>query len=201
MPFKNQHPLYSVWKGMIARCYNQKSKHYSNYGARGIQVCDRWKAFGVGFKNFVSDMGERPKNYTIERINNDLGYSPENCKWASRAEQQINQRVTRKVVIDGVQYVAATLAKQYGMKTDTIVARAASGLSLAEVVNKQRRVYLDGLKKGGRASGDAKKRRTHCPHGHEYSNENTGTTAYGHRYCKACKRQKAAKDRQTAKLS
>ena len=89
---------YSSWQGMKNRCYNINNPHYKDYGARGIVVCDRWLN---SFCLFFVDMGERPKNLSIDRIDNDKGYSPENCRWATRSQQNHNQR-TRKANKTGV---------------------------------------------------------------------------------------------------
>jgi len=70
--------------------YNLKSKDYQNYGGRGIDMCNRWED---SFSNFLSDMGKRPSiNHSIDRINNDKGYSKENCKWSTKSEQNLNKR-------------------------------------------------------------------------------------------------------------
>lgn len=80
-------PAYHSWHAMKQRCLNVKHSGYKDYGAKDITVCERWRTFSL----FYEDMGDRPANTTLDRINNAFGYEPGNCRWATDAEQHANQ--------------------------------------------------------------------------------------------------------------
>lgn len=80
--------IYYAWKTMRERCRNPNHAKYKDYGERGITVCEQWHSF----INFYNDMGDRPEGTTIDRIDNDLGYYKENCKWSTPKEQALNRR-------------------------------------------------------------------------------------------------------------
>jgi len=87
---------YKSWQSLKKRCYNKNCKDYKYYGERGITVCQEWID---SFENFIKDMGMKPsKEHSIDRINNNLGYFKENCKWATKKEQSNNKRSNRKVI-------------------------------------------------------------------------------------------------------
>jgi hypothetical protein len=96
---KMSHPLYWIHADMIARCRRPSHLRYADYGGRGITVCDRWRGRD-GFWHFVADMGPRPEGttpagrplYTLDRIDNDRGYEPDNCRWATQSQQARNRR-------------------------------------------------------------------------------------------------------------
>lgn len=88
-----RHVLYQVWCALVRRCTDPKSADWPDYGGRGITVCDRWR---TDFAAFLADMGERPSpKHSIDRIKNDRGYEPGNCRWATGSEQALNRRPKR----------------------------------------------------------------------------------------------------------
>lgn len=186
MPFKNPHPLYSVWQGMRRRCLTPTYKQWSDYGGRGISICPEWDSF----HQFVADMGERPQGTSIDRIDNDGPYAPWNCRWATRLEQSRNQRTTKRVEIDGKSYLVCELANKYGLKHETIEDRANKGMSFEQTVKKTRYTDTSGLRKATMVRVSRQLSATHCKRGHEWTPENTGIQTGG-RFCKECRRMRS----------
>ena len=123
-----KYPEYTVWKSMIDRCTRETCKHFHRYGGRGISVCDRWLS---SFEDFLSDMGRRPTNrHTIERVNNDLGYNPENCVWATYYIQSRNTSQTRFIDFNGKKQCLADWAAELGIDRRTLRSRLESKWSI-----------------------------------------------------------------------
>ena len=117
--------VYMAWEAMIQRCTNHKHKYYNIYGGRGITVCDRW----LKFENFLEDMGECPPGLTLERRNNNKGYSPSNCYWATWKQQQRNRRNNRPITHNGKTQLLIEWAEETGIDRKTITARLKRGWS------------------------------------------------------------------------
>jgi hypothetical protein len=123
---------YRAWVSMKKRCNDPNSIGWEYYGGRGIAICDRWKHF----VNFSTDMGECPEGHSIERIDNNLGYEPDNCKWATAVEQNQNKRnvkLTKAVVLEARKlfdegFDIPSIVEQYGINYHTMY-QAVKGLS------------------------------------------------------------------------
>lgn len=113
-------PEYRSWVAMKQRCYNPKTTGYENYGGRGIEVSERWQLFD----NFLADMGRRPtESHSLDRIDNDKGYEPGNCRWATRKEQSSNTRRCRFHEWNGEICTMARLAEIAGLSRPTMFKR------------------------------------------------------------------------------
>jgi len=128
---------------MKQRCNNPNFKYYSDYGGRGIKVCDRW----LKFENFLADMGERPDGRTIERIDNDKGYSIENCRWATRIENANNKRNNRMITVDGETDTISNWCRRIGINKGTVKSRVYRlGWSYEKAITQPVRKYPNEVK-------------------------------------------------------
>lgn len=135
---KTKTPEYAVWAAMKHRCMNENYFCYDDYGGRGIKVCDRWMD---SFLAFLEDMGRRPSpDHSIDRIDNDGDYTPENCRWATDTEQNRNSRRTRDVTWNGKTQCLAAWAEETGIPYNVIGCRLDMGWdierALTEPVNR-----------------------------------------------------------------
>lgn len=110
--YKLEPQLLWIWGEMRKRCLDPNSKHFKNYGGRGITVCARWD----DYYQFVSDMGPRPDGLTLERKDNDRGYEPSNCCWATRYEQAGNRRYCIYVDDAGERVNLKEYCRRHGLK-------------------------------------------------------------------------------------
>jgi hypothetical protein len=130
---------YRVWRGMLTRCGNPKDHTYHNYGGRGITVCERW----LKFKNFSADMGRRPsKDHSIDRINNNGNYEPENCRWATIAEQRSNQRTNTLLTYQGRTQIMKAWASELGILPSTLRERLVRGWTTERALSTAPRRYV-----------------------------------------------------------
>ena len=124
-------PAYSSWKNMLTRCQNPKSPNYKYYGGRGIQVCERW----ANVETFLSDLGTKPSpSHSLERIDNELDYCPENCRWATKKEQSYNKRSSHFLTLNGQSRCLSEWAELAGLKSKTVSNRIHRGMSPEEAL-------------------------------------------------------------------
>jgi len=177
--------MYQTWANMIARCTSPALPSYKNYGGRGIKVCERWLN---SFKDFCSDMGERPFGFTLDRINNDGNYEPSNCRWATATEQARNRQRSRFIVINGIKYHVAELQEKSGVNMRSIVYRASLGWPLEKVLSKDKFYNnVESQKKAVKAHAEMKRAQTHCKYGHELSSDNV-YLYQNRRHCRKCRK-------------
>jgi len=121
--FCKRHPReYSSWTAMKNRVTQKSHKYYNNYGGRGIKICDRWLGKD-GFKNFYEDMGERQEGMTLDRIDVDGDYCPENCRWATLLAQERNKRTAKIVSYNGESLTISEWSKKLGINQSTLYMR------------------------------------------------------------------------------
>lgn len=124
-------PTYRTWASMVARCTIPGSEGYAKYGARGVRVCNRWR----DFENFLADMGERPKDTSIDRIDGSRGYDPDNCRWANIRTQTENRSSTRWVRLGAERVTIPELAELGGISYTCAYQRLQRGWSPEKVVS------------------------------------------------------------------
>lgn len=124
---------YNIWANMIDRCNNENCKNYSRYGAIGIKVCKRWMD---SFDNFIADIGLRPtRNHSIDRIDVRKGYSPENCRWATKKEQSRNRRNSRYIYIDGNKMQVDEYCERFNVSAHAIKNRIRRGWDNERIIS------------------------------------------------------------------
>lgn len=122
---------YKAWAGMKDRCLNTNNPHYTDYGGRGIEVCKQWIE---SYQSFLDDMGQRPVGMTLERIDNALGYCKENCRWATRKEQQRNRRANVTCEIGGLTKCLKEWCEVYGIGYTTVRGRMGRGWGMIDAI-------------------------------------------------------------------
>lgn len=126
-------PEYTAWTNMVARCTNANRDDFKDYGGRGVTVCPRWR---TSFKSFLLDMGRKPSlSHSVERIDNSLGYSADNCRWATKTSQSRNRRGNRIVSAFGKTSTVAEWAEASGIPRHTIACRLNRGWTAESAVS------------------------------------------------------------------
>lgn len=124
-------PIWAVWASMKQRCSDMSVRSYASYGGRGITVCDRWLE---SFENFFEDMGDRPEGLQLDRIDNNKGYSKENCRWVTPSQNCRNRRDTLFITFNGATLSIMDWSDQIGVNTGTIRKRLKKGWDVGKVL-------------------------------------------------------------------
>jgi hypothetical protein len=144
---KTTTPEYRTWVLIRARCYCKTHHKFPDYGAKGIRVCSRWMN---SYKNFLADMGRKPSaQHTLDRKDGTKGYTPGNCRWATRKQQNRNKRTNRILTVDGESLCVVEWAERYGVDPNTIHMRLKCGWNPREAVTRP-------IQKKGGAGGKGK---------------------------------------------
>lgn len=114
--------IYAIWSGMIDRCYRKKNKKYKDYGGRGIRVCDEWRNDVNAFYNWAMNNGY-DNNFSIDRINNDSNYEPNNCRWTTVDKQVNNRRYNRIYTYNNKSQTLKQWADEYNINYHTLISR------------------------------------------------------------------------------
>lgn len=119
-------PTYNSWSNMKDRCNRKACKQWNDYGGRGIKYCAKWENFSI----FLKDMGVKPNGTTLGRIDNELGYFPENCRWETRKQQNTNKRNNRFIQFDGKRMTISQWSYSLGMRDSAVGKRLKRGWSI-----------------------------------------------------------------------
>ncbi len=134
--------LYGVWRGMNERCYCPNHVSYKNYGARGIVVCYEWKNSFENFKKWALENGydysKSGKDQTLDRIDNDKGYSPDNCHWVTQSENLRNKRDNVVITRNGISKTATEWGEELGIHPRTIIGRVRSGYAVDDILSTEK---------------------------------------------------------------
>jgi hypothetical protein len=127
---------YKIWSGMKARCCDIRNTAYRTYGARGIRVCERWMS---SFSDFIKDVGDRPsKNHSLDRIDNNGDYCPENCRWATKSQQSSNKRGLRIINHNGESRTMSEWSRIQGINVSTVCGRISRGWNEVRAITEKR---------------------------------------------------------------
>ena len=118
--------IHNLWYSMIQRCTNPNTEQYKNYGGRGIKVCERW----YKFENFYKDMGDPPKNYTLDRIDNNGNYEPNNCEWADSFTQANNRRNNKMITFNGRTQTLVQWTRELNLDYKKVSAQIINGVDI-----------------------------------------------------------------------
>lgn len=130
---------YRAWVNIIQRCTNPRNRAYGRYGGRGITICVRWRS---SFDAFMEDMGAAPSpEMTVGRIDNNKGYSKDNCRWETMAEQSTNRETCRRLSLNGETMTMAEWSRRLGIPAKTIQNRVKRGLSDEDALNQNYKKY------------------------------------------------------------
>lgn len=135
---RSKSPTYYTWTSMKDRCNRESYFLYKNYGGRGITYCEEWETFD----KFLTDMGERPDGLTLDRLDVNGNYCPENCKWSNKFDQARNRRNMQKFEHQGKDYLLVELAEIYGIPSKIIQQRMKrDGMTLEQALTKTKRKW------------------------------------------------------------
>lgn len=126
---------YHIWRGIIARCENPNNKNFHQYGGRGISICKEWRN---DFTKFLKDVGKKPTpKHTIDRVDSNGNYEPNNCKWSTWKEQQNNKRSNKMLTLNGKSLTVSQWAEQLGVKQGTLYMRVHRGWSDEKILTQK----------------------------------------------------------------